>query len=86
MGEGRGEGGSVKRNPITLVMFSCGHRNKPPLATFERDEMWTRAYKLTGCSAKRLSQVINQAVLNGDYMMHPHSMGWSAYPINGVKK
>lgn len=71
------------KQTITSVMFSCGQGKKPMLATYERNHKWTRAYKLTGPSAKRLAKTVRRCVEEGHWVCMPHSMGWIAHPLRG---
>lgn len=75
------------KKPIIMVMYTCGQRASRGLATFERGEDWTRSYHLSEYSSTRLANAICQAILAGTWKMHPHAMGWTAYPVQGsVKK
>lgn len=70
------------KEPINFVMFSCGHRGKRSLVTFERGTDWTRSYPATEASLRRLGRVMRWLTFVEVWYIHPHSMGWSAHPVN----
>lgn len=74
------------KQPIIMVMYTCGQRASRGLATIERGTEWTRSYHLSEYSSTRLANLICQGIMEGSWRMHPHAMGWTAYPIERILK
>jgi hypothetical protein len=70
------------KEPINTIIFTCGHRGKRSVTTFLRGDEWTRAYRANGPISAYLAKLIKAGVQNGCWVVHPHSMGWTAYRIN----
>jgi len=75
----------MKTKPVTLVMFIVKRGNLPQLATFDREGEWSRSYRPTESSTKRLGQVIGDLVIENDWSIHLNAGGWIAYPTGGQK-